>query len=265
MSWVWAALMPHPPIIVPEIGRGREREATATLSGVERLIEKIGDRMPDRLFLLSPHQPYQPGSLFLNDSPASSGDFGAFGVSSIHIGVETPRDAVMELAAHLRPNRISTYLGNAADLSEDQGATVPLYFLRKAWGYLPPTVLASPIGLDFPTAHKLGQTLAHFSAREKWALLASGDLSHRLKPGAPAGYSPCGKEFDSAVVEAIETCNSGVLIRMPGSTIEKAGECGLRSVLAFLGFCEKLGARPKMLSYEGPFGVGYCNAIWAEE
>ena len=32
MPWVWAALMPHPPILVPEVGLGRENEGKTVFS-----------------------------------------------------------------------------------------------------------------------------------------------------------------------------------------------------------------------------------------
>lgn len=90
--------------------------------------------------------------------------------------------------------------------------------------------------------------------------MASGDLSHRLIPGAPAGYSPSGRVFDDAVLRSLETSSSEPLERLSPDVLEEAGECGLRSVLTLLGF---VGGDPiKTLSYEGPFGVGYATALW---
>ena len=36
----------------------------------------------------------------------------------------------------------------------------------------------------------------------------------------------------------------------------------LRSLIILAGFLEGLKIKPKVLSYEGPFGVGYCNAMF---
>ena len=73
MPWVWAALMPHPPILVPEVGLGRENEARETLNGLGLLAESLRDRKPDVLLVLSPHQPYAPGALFLNSAERAMG------------------------------------------------------------------------------------------------------------------------------------------------------------------------------------------------
>jgi aromatic ring-opening dioxygenase LigB subunit len=142
---------------------------------------------------------------------------------------------------------------------------VPLYFLKKAYADLPPVLLASPIGLDAESSHELGKTLAAFDEGRSWGLLASGDLSHRLKPGAPAGFSPNGERFDMAVVESVRNCSAQAILSLSKSVVSDAGECGMRSVLSMLGLVSSVGGKIDLLSYEGPFGVGYCNALWVKE
>ena len=264
MSWNWAALMPHPPIIVPEVGRGREREAVATLEGVDRLMEKLAGKRPDRLLLLSPHQLYAIGALYVNGAANPRGTFVPFGAPSVSFDLKTP--AGKELLDHLARKGQRARVGESANLTRDQGTLVPLYFLRNAWSAvssegLPPVLLASPIGLDPTTALELGEALASFDDGLAWGLLASGDLSHRLTRDAPSGYSPAGKKFDEAVVEALSSADPQPLLSLSPEEMEAAGECGLRSVMTLLGLCRGLGKRIQVLSYEGPFGVGYCNAI----
>ncbi|MDR1048712.1 MAG: hypothetical protein LBL51_03060 [Synergistaceae bacterium] len=262
MSWKWAALTPHPPVLVPEVGHGREKEAAATLAGLSRLTEKL--RRPDFLLLLSPHQPYAAGALLVNAAPRLSGSFAPFGAPSVALApAPPPGERISTLLTHLASKNVPVLTAASPDLTRDQGTLVPLFFLRRAWGEenLPPVLAASPIGLDLHAAFRLGQALASFEDRAEWALLASGDLSHRLTPDAPAGYSPAGKKFDAAVVEALSSRDPASLLRLPSREIEDAGECGLRSVLAMLGLCGALGKPVEVLSYEGPFGVGYCNAF----
>ena len=266
MSWIWAALMPHPPIIVPEVGEGREREAGKTLDGVDALMKELAAAgRPDCILLLSPHQPYALGSLAINGEPILRGSFAPFGAPQVSFELRMPVLDTDTLAGYLGRSGVPVSATSSRDLSRDQGSTVPLYFLRKAYeghGELPAVVLASPIGLDYEAANGLGKTLALFDDGKRWGLLASGDLSHRLKPGAPAGYSPSGAILDAAIVEALTAGDASKLLGLSPRTIEEAGECGLRSVLALLGLCGELGGVARVLSYEGPFGVGYCNAVW---
>lgn len=274
MPWVWAALMPHPPILVPEVGRGRENEARETLKGLKLLAESLRDRRPDALLVLSPHQPYAPGALFLNSAGRAAGTLAPFGAPSVTIGIACPGE--LRRAAADRLSALGTRIreGSRPDLTSDQGTLVPLYFLRRAWGRngenlsgnppgnLPPTLLASPIGLTPGEALSLGERLALLDDGLRWGLLASGDLSHRLTPDAPAGYSPEGRVFDAAVLEALRSADAGPLLSLSLETLEAAGECGLRSVMTMLGLAGAVRGAIRVFSYEGPFGVGYCNALW---
>jgi aromatic ring-opening dioxygenase LigB subunit len=167
------------------------------------------------------------------------------------------------LFAHLDFSGVNVCFNESHDLTRDQGSLVPLYFLEDNFDGLPPTILASPIGLDIDSAFEMGKALSSYDDGNKWGLMASGDLSHRLKPGAPAGFSPEGKVFDKAVVEALKNGDASVLRDLSNKTLEEAGECGLRSVMVMLGISCGMGESIDVISYEGPFGVGYCNAIWA--
>ncbi|MCR4819415.1 MAG: AmmeMemoRadiSam system protein A [Fretibacterium sp.] len=264
MSWIWSALMPHPPILVPEVGNGRELEAAETLRGGGELAVRVKDRRPDVLLVLSPHQPYVPGALFLNASTLFQGSFAPFGAPGVVLSPASERRDQEVLNARLSSAGVPIYTRPSPDLRTDQGTTVPLYFLRRAWdGWLPSVVLASPIGLTPEQAFEMGRRLADLNDGRRWALLASGDLSHRLTPDAPAGYAPKdGPAFDAAVEEALRQCSPEPLLALGEECIENAGECGLRSVMALLGLTAELGGEIQIFSHEGPFGVGYCNALW---
>lgn len=270
MPWVWAALMPHPPILVPEVGRGRENEARETLKGLELMVESLRDRRPDALLVLSPHQPYAPGALFLNSAGRATGTLAPFGAPSVTIGLACSRELRRAAADRLSALGVRIREGSRPDLTSDQGTLVPLYFLRRAWGRdgenppesLPTTLLTSPIGLTPDEAFSLGERLALLDDGLRWGLVASGDLSHRLTPDAPAGYSPEGRVFDAAVLEALTSADAGPLLSLSPETLEAAGECGLRSVMTMLGLAGALRGAIQVFSYEGPFGVGYCNALW---
>jgi aromatic ring-opening dioxygenase LigB subunit len=258
--------MPHPPIIVPEVGRGRERDASATVGGIDKIMKRLGKMgKPDRILLASPHQPYISGCLAINKTGFLKGSFASFGAPSITFDLRTDLDSADSLRGFLSAAGVPVSFSESADMTRDQGSTVPLYFLKKAYGELPHVVLVSPIGLDAASAHGLGQALARFDDGCSWGFIASGDLSHRLKPGAPAGFSPDGGRFDLAVVESVGKCDASIILNLPERVVEDAGECGMRSALALVGLVSSLGGKIDVLSYEGPFGVGYCNALWIKE
>jgi len=151
----------------------------------------------------------------------------------------------------------------------DHGATVPLWFVaeavREAECHSPCLVHLSISGSDLSDHYRYGRATARAIAA--WGdpdapvgLVASGDLSHRLLADGPYGYHPEGPRFDQAVQEAVRTGDPGPLLHMTDRQREQAGECGLRSILFLFGLLEAVPFRSRVLSYEGPFGVGYCVA-----
>lgn len=257
--WLWGCLAPHPPIIVPAVGRGREREASLTLGGMESIAQRLREKVPDVLLVLSPHAPFGEGLMFV-DALRYEGGLKKFGVGELLFEAPGNREATDELievlSSSLSPRRWTT------DRFElDHASVVPLTWLAKTWGNLPSLVLANPIGLTYSKAHLLGKRLLGLKdTHRRWALLASGDLSHRVTLDAPAGFHPDGKRFDAIVVEALKSGDPKRLLELDAEFIDRAGECGLRSVLTLLGLA---GGRPlEVFSYEAPFGVGYSTALW---
>ena len=251
--------MPHPPVLIPEIGRGREFEAIKTLEGIKQLTS--GLKKPDLLLILSPHQPYASGALFVNTANSYNGSFALFGVPDIKVNPVSPADNTRELCEYLQKSDVEVYTQNYEDLTRDQGSMIPLYFLQQEWNDLPEVIIASPIGLTPQKAFDLGKILANFKSNKNLALLASGDLSHRLTPDAPAGYEPeYAPEFEATIEKALKDNSPDAINELDRFVIERAGECGLRSVMAMLGLCS--GKNIKVFSHEWPFGVGYCTALY---
>ena len=144
---------------------------------------------------------------------------------------------------------------------QDWGFNVPLFFLAKDFKG---EIERHLIGLESPQFYfdegkKISGEL--FSADKKYALIASGDLSHCLKEDGPYGLRPDGPKFDQALIEALRRKDIEKILKLDESYPE-AGECGLRSFCFLLGILEDSGInyQPEILSYEGPFGVGYLVA-----
>lgn len=265
MTWKWAAFLPHPPIIVPGVGRGRERDAQATIDGVRDVTRKIREAgRVETILLLSPHQRWAHGALAVNTARTISGSLAHFGARDASFELSAPLESIEALTSHARERGARVVAHDDPDLSSDQGSTVPLYFLRDELGELPEVILASPIGLDRAASCALGRAIADFDCGRDWGLLASGDLSHRLVPGGSNGYSPSGQVFDDAVVESIKNITTAPVMALTEDEIDAAGECGMRSALVMIGMLEALGMKSGdavVSSYEGPYGVGYCTAL----
>ncbi len=149
---------------------------------------------------------------------------------------------------------------------EDWGFNVPLHFLAPDFkGEIKKYVT----GEESPAFHfnKGKEVYRKFSAQGgsapggKIALIASGDLSHCLKEDGPYGFHAHGPKFDQALVKYLKNKNIDKILKLDEDYPE-AGECGLRSICFILGILEesKISYQPEILSYEGPWGVGYLVA-----
>lgn len=253
--WLWKCLTPHPPIIVHEVGKGREAVSEKTVNAMKTLSRILIDNEPDLLFILTPHHHYHRG-LHVIAGEQYNGNLAMFGAPEIEISLEGSLQAGDRLISHLQ-DFVPVTIEKQREVVLDHASIVPLTFLLQSWVKKPRLLIANPIGLSPEEALQTGYALQELEdGNTTWGLLASGDLSHRLTSDAPAGFHPDGSKFDSMVVRALNTNNPELLLKLPDKFIENAGECGLRSALIFLGVNIKV--PPRVLSYEGPFGVGYC-------
>lgn len=142
----------------------------------------------------------------------------------------------------------------------DWGFDVPLYFLA---GDFKGKIETFMTGFESPGEHfeKGGKFFQKLPKGKRCAFIASGDLSHCLKEEGPYGFHPDGPKFDRAVQEYLTQKNIDDFLKLD-EKFPQAGECGLRSFSFLLGALEASGInwQPEVLSYEGPFGVGYLTA-----
>lgn len=255
-----AALAPHPPIIVPEVGGEDAAPAAATIDSMGRLSRALRDAGADSIVIISPHSTLYSDAIVVRTGGRHEGDLAEFGASESlsFAGDDELAEAMAEEAARLGA---PVHLSGKRRL--DHGIMVPMHFIRREL----PKVRLVPVSMGLGPAEQLyafGMGVAAAAERvgRRVALVASGDLSHRLKHGAPAGYSPRGREFDEALVDALRRVDVEAVAALDGGLAEEAGECGLRSVLMMLGALEGRRAEAEVLSYEGPFGVGYAVVLF---
>jgi aromatic ring-opening dioxygenase LigB subunit len=145
----------------------------------------------------------------------------------------------------------------------DWGFGVPLHFLASNFKGEMETIL---IGLESPQFYfeegkKFYQEIYRGQTPIKLALIASGDMSHCLRADGPYGFHPDGPKYDRALIEALKKKDLEKILKLD-NIYPDAAECGLRSFCFLLGILEASGInyQPEILSYEGPFGVGYLVA-----
>ena len=255
MSLVLSAIVPHPPLLIPAIGKENLSRLKTTKENYEKIEHDLYVCQPDTIIIISPHGVIQPNIFTMNSNPEFTGNFEDFGDFSVK--VKLPGD--IGLAYKIR-ERLETRapLQLISEPSLDHGASVPLYLLTQNL----PQIKIIPLyysGLNLHAHWQFGQLLKRelLVNKERIAVIASGDLSHKLSKEAPAGFSPKGKKFDQKLIDYLTKKNTPGIIEMNQEFIAEAGECGLKSIVILLGILDGMNYQPQMLSYEAPFGVGY--------
>jgi MEMO1 family protein len=256
---VFSGIAPHPPIMVPEVGREAIAEVRGSIDAMAELTRRIIQSGAKTVVLISPHAPLSADAFVAYHSKPLYGDFANFRAPATTVEFpldEELLDAIVNAAAgeNYEVPALKNY-------GLDHGTAVPLYFLdRNGWQGRVVALGYSFLGNEDHL--KFGECIrkAAESIGRAVAFIASGDLSHRLKPEAPAGYNPSAHFFDEQVVEALTRNTPGKIVDIDQELRRAAGECGYRSMLVALGLAQTLPAACEVLHYEAPFGVGYLVA-----
>ncbi len=258
---VYGCVTPHPPILIPAVAGPRIEQVRQTREAMQRVALEVRDLAPDTVVVVSPHAPISPHSMTISVAEQYAGSFEAFGAPSARVSLPGDPALAHALETQCRASRIPVgHMSRPGATHQlDHGAGVPLFYLQDA-GARFDLLLLSFSGLGVDAHRRFGRAIAA-AAREsgrRTVLVASGDLSHRLFPGAPAGFSPRGREFDETIAGALRRRDANAVFQMDEGLQHEAGECGYRSVVIALGALPE--AQTEVLSYEGPFGVGYLVA-----
>jgi AmmeMemoRadiSam system protein A len=257
---VFAALMAHAPVFVPEVGGPRVAQIRSTVAAMHEVSREVMAVQPEVLVLISPHLQRHPTAFGIWADPRIVGSLAQFGAPGA--AADLPND--LALAGAIETETRARGLGTWAVRGQilDHGAMVPLWFLVHA-GWCGPTVL---LGLNYPFAggmQALGEAIR--AAAEKCgrrvAVIASGDMSHRLLPEAPAGYDPRAQEFDRTFIETVGRGDYAALPHLNRELQELAAEDAVDSTMIAAAAAGGVAQRHRVLSYEGPFGVGYGVAV----
>jgi len=261
MPLVFNAICPHPPLLIPTIGRSSDlKKVKDTVEAMEKLADIFTRTQPETVIIVSPHAPMSFDWFTVNNSPTLSGSFHNFGDFKTEFSFNNDLEFISLFKKRCEEEKIPLRSVKVKEL--DHGTLVPLYYLTKRM----PGVKIVPLSfsyLDINTHFRFGKILhktCDMEQETKFAVVASGDLSHRLIPGAPAGFSPRGKEFDEKLIKLLKQKDVEGILNIETDLVEDAGECGYRSIVILLGVLDGFNWQPEILSYEGPFGVGYLVA-----
>lgn len=251
-------MVPHPPLIIPEIGKGEEETIRETINAYERAAEEIAALTPETIIITSPHSVMYGDYFHISPGKGAKGSFRRFGAGRVRF--EEDYDTLLR-------DRICT-LADAAgfpagtlgerDAKLDHGTMVPLWFIRRK--YLGGRIVRIGLsGLPLSDHYRLGQLIARAAedTGRRAVFVASGDLSHKLQPYGPYGFAPEGPAYDQRIMDVCSRAAFGELFDFDETFCDKAAECGHRSFVIMAGAFDGVRVKAEAFSHQDVTGVGY--------
>ncbi len=253
-----AFMVPHPPLAVHEVGRGEENKIKKTLSAYNEVADQIAKIKPDTIIISSPHSVMYADYFHVSPGLEGKGDLGRFGAPQVSFRQDYDTDLVRLICMYAEAAGISAGVLGEKDKSLDHGVMVPLYFVNKKYTKYK-LVRIGLSGLPLSDHYRLGMCIKKAVEEEdiNAVYIASGDLSHKLKPDGPYGFNPDGPEYDEKIMQVMGTGDFGKLFSFSPSFCDNAAECGHRSFVMMAGVFDCTAVKSSALSHEGTFGVGY--------
>jgi Uncharacterized conserved protein len=253
-----AAIVTHSPILIPEIGKLNQQILSKTVEAYAELARELQGNDIETIVIISPHGQIQDNCFTINVGPELNIDLSSFGF------LGTRKKFLSDLSfTHELKNTEGVEIQLTSSPKLDYGASVPLYLLTEA---MPDVKIVSinyagELSLEDHIAfgHRINQVINNCAKRI--AVIASGDLSHKLKKNSPTGYSPKGAKFDNKLIEFLndpKTAKANIL-NMDAKLIKDAGECGLKSIMVLLGVLDDKTYEPEVMAYQTDFGIGYLT------
>ena len=176
---VFGCIVPHPPLLVPDIGRGQEAAISATTQAMEKLADKLAGQHPDTILVISPHGQDYDDAMGILTATSSTGDLRSWGVVGPrqHFGNDLKMVALIQKEAGADGIQIKSIGESGYEL--DHGVMVPMHFLLSGVKGVPVTtihlgpylsVTQPVIGASNPPSNR--------------PILAATDVAARLKPSS---------------------------------------------------------------------------------
>ena len=251
-------MVPHPPLIVPEVGRGGEKVVEETIQSYLKAAEFIRDLAPDTIVLSSPHSIIYADYLHVSPGSHAEGDLGMFGAPQVSFDVDYDEELSSGICKLAEAALIPAGYEGERDKSLDHGTMVPLYFIRQKYTDFK-LVRLGISGISLEEHYRLGKIISEAAdiLGRRVMYVASGDLSHKLQDDGPYGFDKAGPEYDAKIMDVMGSGDFGELLRFDPKLCDDAAECGHRSFVMMAGALDGKRVEAVRLSHQDVTGVGY--------
>ena len=258
MGVVGAFMVPHPPLIIPEVGGGRQKGISDTIRSYEKVADMVAGLKPDTIVVSTPHSVMYSDYFHISPGDTAEGSFADFGAPQVSIGADYDTAFVKKLCMLAANENVDAGVGGEKNPALDHGTLIPLYFITKKYTDFD-LVRIGLSGLPLTEHYRLGMLIKRTAneLNRRVVYIASGDLSHKLKEDGPYGFVPDGPHYEERIMDVMGRAAFGELLEFDELFLKKVAECGHRSFVMMAGALDRTVVNVSRLSHEGPFGVGY--------
>ena len=258
MSIIAAYMVPHPPMIIPQIGRGTEKQIQETIDAYRNVAREIASLKPETIIISSPHSVMYSDYFHISPGKNAAGDFSNFRARDVRFQETYDEELVTRICSLSDAEDFPAGTLGERDRTLDHGTMIPLYFIRQFYSDFQ-LVRLGLSGLPLVDHYAFGRIIqkAVEDLDRRVVFVASGDLSHKLQSYGPYGYAKEGPQYDARVMDVCSRAAFGELLDFDESFCEKAAECGHRSFVIMAGALDGRAVDARQLSHQDVTGVGY--------
>ena len=131
MAIIAAYMVPHPPMIVPEVGRGSERQVEATRTAYLRAAEDIAALQPETVIISSPHATMYADYFHLSPGREAAGSFAQFRAPQVRFRERYDVELIKTAERIAAEENFPAGTRGQREAALDHGTMVPLYLISR--------------------------------------------------------------------------------------------------------------------------------------
>ncbi len=125
MSILAAFMVPHPPMIIPQVGQGSEEQVRETARAYEQVAEEVAALKPDTIIITSPHSVMYADYFHISPGRGAKGSFAGFRAPGISFNEEYDAELVKEICRLADKEDFPAGTMGERDKELDHGTMVP--------------------------------------------------------------------------------------------------------------------------------------------
>ncbi|MBP5441690.1 MAG: AmmeMemoRadiSam system protein A, partial [Treponema sp.] len=225
MSIVAAFMVPHPPMIVPAVGKGSEEQVEKTIRAYEKVADEIAALKPQTIIISSPHSISYSDYFHISPGAKALGSFAEFRAPEVKFELEYDQELVNLIAEKAEDKGFPAGTLGEKKTELDHGTMVPLWFITKKYRDFK-LVRTGLSGFDLLKHYEYGMMIrdAVEDLNRRVVYVASGDLSHKLQEYGPYGFAEEGPVYDERIMDVCSGARFGELFDFDENFCEKAAE-----------------------------------------